>query len=291
MFTSTTQPKTVYLTPERLAIVARDWPLDVPVEAILAALNATDGPKPVIAHHIHKWANMAGVSRNLGALVAMRRANGETLRGITQEAGSWPDVSDTLRRMAKPRWEFEKLAALVGHWREGCSTAEIGRRLGVTKNAVVGKTHRLADAGILEPRENPIIFGMEPRAPKERAVQRVTLPPLASALQISAPAVHLKPPAEQASSPPAATIPAIATPLAFTYVPSRFAPIPRPAPGPARGVEITGNGKCQFPLWKNTERPTHKYCDKPAIVGSSWCPECRRIVFSRGGAPAEREAA
>jgi GcrA cell cycle regulator len=40
-------------------------------------------------------------------------------------------------------WTPTRIAILIAHWNEGLSTSEIGVRLGVTKNAVVGKVHRL----------------------------------------------------------------------------------------------------------------------------------------------------
>ncbi|MGH7124624.1 MAG: GcrA family cell cycle regulator, partial [Stellaceae bacterium] len=40
-------------------------------------------------------------------------------------------------------WTPERITQLSQLWKEGHSTAEIGRRIGVTKNAVVGKAHRL----------------------------------------------------------------------------------------------------------------------------------------------------
>ena len=49
-------------------------------------------------------------------------------------------------------WTQERVDDLAKLWREGFSTAEIGRRLGLTKNAVVGKAHRLA----LNPRPSPV---------------------------------------------------------------------------------------------------------------------------------------
>ena len=49
-------------------------------------------------------------------------------------------------------WTEEAIFRLRGLWQEGLSTAEIGRRMSITKNAVVGKAHRL----ILPPRPSPI---------------------------------------------------------------------------------------------------------------------------------------
>jgi len=49
-------------------------------------------------------------------------------------------------------WTQERIESLGVLWVEGLSTAEIGRRLGVSKNAVVGKAHRLS----LTPRPSPV---------------------------------------------------------------------------------------------------------------------------------------
>jgi GcrA cell cycle regulator len=40
-------------------------------------------------------------------------------------------------------WTPTRISALIALWTEGLSTSEIGHRLGITKNAVVGKVHRL----------------------------------------------------------------------------------------------------------------------------------------------------
>ena len=49
-------------------------------------------------------------------------------------------------------WTEERIALLTQLWTEGIATSEIGRRLDVTKNAVVGKVHRLG----LPKRQSPI---------------------------------------------------------------------------------------------------------------------------------------
>ncbi|NHO32530.1 GcrA family cell cycle regulator [Acetobacter fallax] len=49
-------------------------------------------------------------------------------------------------------WTDETIARLKALWQEGLSTAEIGRQIGITKNAVVGKAHRLS----LPARPSPI---------------------------------------------------------------------------------------------------------------------------------------
>lgn len=58
-------------------------------------------------------------------------------------------------------WDEPKIAKLCQLWAEGLSTAEIGRRIGMSKNAVAGKRNRLG----LPERPSPIKRGAEPKAP------------------------------------------------------------------------------------------------------------------------------
>lgn len=77
-------------------------------------------------------------------------------------------------------WADETIIRLRELWSEGHSTAEIGRRLGVSKNAVVGKAHRLD----LPARPSPIRREGErppPRSSSPRRIAGPTLPPLSSA--------------------------------------------------------------------------------------------------------------
>lgn len=65
-------------------------------------------------------------------------------------------------------------------WAEGHSIAEIGRRMGMTKNSIVGKAHRLDLPG----RPSPIVTtGERSHYPRPVRVRGPTLPPLASALE------------------------------------------------------------------------------------------------------------
>lgn len=45
--------------------------------------------------------------------------------------------------MSTIEWTSERIATLIALWNENLPTSEIGRRLGITKNAVIGKVHRL----------------------------------------------------------------------------------------------------------------------------------------------------
>lgn len=75
-------------------------------------------------------------------------------------------------------WTEERIALLKKLWAEGYSASRIGKELGVSKNAVVGKAHRIK----LPPRPSPI-----KRQPTKRAKGKST-PPQPEALTQEAPA-------------------------------------------------------------------------------------------------------
>ncbi len=52
-------------------------------------------------------------------------------------------------------WSEEKIQRLKKLWSEGLTTGEIGKRIGVSKNAVVGKAHRLGLKGRPSPIKRP----------------------------------------------------------------------------------------------------------------------------------------
>lgn len=51
----------------------------------------------------------------------------------------------------RPKWTDDKIEALRKHWAAGESCTDIGKRLGFSRNAVIGKVNRLG----LERREKP----------------------------------------------------------------------------------------------------------------------------------------
>jgi GcrA cell cycle regulator len=86
-------------------------------------------------------------------------------------------------------WSEEIIAKLRSLWSEGLSTAEIGRRLNISKNAVVGKAHRLN----LPPRPSPIRRGEADSTPRPALPRRAmgpTLAPLAASMGAPAPALR-----------------------------------------------------------------------------------------------------
>ncbi|MBL8643786.1 MAG: global cell cycle regulator GcrA-like protein [Rhodospirillaceae bacterium] len=71
-------------------------------------------------------------------------------------------------------WNDEKIGKLKKLWSEGLTTGEIGKRLGVSKNAVVGKAHRLGLKGRPSPIKRPEAAAAT-AAPKKEPVKIFTL--------------------------------------------------------------------------------------------------------------------
>ena len=93
-------------------------------------------------------------------------------------------------------WTEETIERLRSLWQEGLSTAEIGRRMSITKNAVVGKAHRL----VLSARPSPIrkVIRLGDAGPSQAA--RPARVPAASEA-VSGSVTHLAPrPAIQAAA-------------------------------------------------------------------------------------------
>jgi GcrA cell cycle regulator len=148
----------------------------------------------------------------------------------------------------KMEWNEETIEKLRALWAEGHSTAEIGRRMGVSKNAVVGKAHRLN----LPPRPSPIRRGGE-RTPRRRLPRRVTGPTL---------------PALNAALPPMPTdMPRPAM--------ERQAPVLRAVCMPRPGARVT---PCCWPIGEPGTR-SFRFCDVDAIAGKPYCEDHASLAY------------
>jgi len=155
-------------------------------------------------------------------------------------------------------WNEEAIVRLRALWAEGHSTAEIGRRLGVSKNAVVGKAHRLD----LPARPSPIRRdgnGGAARRPAPRRVAGPTLPPLSST---ALPAIETV-----QAAPRAIVAPAPRTPMAAPA--QRIQAVPRPF---ARTLA------CCWPIGEPGTR-SFRFCDAQAIVGKPYCDEHAQLAY------------
>lgn len=145
-------------------------------------------------------------------------------------------------------WTDETLRQLKDLWRDGESTAEIGRKLRTTKNAVIGKAHRLA----LPPRPSPI----RAAAPAQSTLQRPEPPTQETKRQEAAPAataVPIAPPPTQARTAP----------------PLPFPPICHPPP--MRRAWRPGQPReCCWPIGE-PGRTGFRFCEASAEAGKPYC--------------------
>ena len=138
-------------------------------------------------------------------------------------------------------WSDDIISRLRALWSEGLSTAEIGRRLNISKNAVVGKAHRLN----LPARPSPIRRGeghVSPRPAAPRRAHGPTLPPLAAAL---------------AGNP---------------------GPALRPiAPPPKNSLRAT---PCCWPIGE-PGKPSFHFCNVSSVPGKPYCEDHAAVAYVR----------
>jgi GcrA cell cycle regulator len=168
-------------------------------------------------------------------------------------------------------WNDETIARLRVLWDEGLSTAEIGRRLNVSKNAIVGKAHRLN----LPARPSPIRrdgASPSPRPVQPRRVVGPTLPPLSAA---SVPPVAVgHAPVRLAPSIPIA-------PAALQGPPEAAAAEPMEAarPAPVRTAPRIGRlSACCWPIGEPGTKSFH-FCDADAVQGKPYCGEHAQLAY------------
>jgi GcrA cell cycle regulator len=172
-------------------------------------------------------------------------------------------------------WDDELIRRLEALWGEGHSTAEIGRRLNVTKNAIVGKAHRLN----LPPRPSPIRRDGSSGSPRPAAPRRIvgpTLPPLPASL-----------PPEQLRCMPLALDRGIEAPgeVRETAVPppvhqggEAAAAMARPAPVRQVLARATRPAACCWPIGEPGTKDFH-FCDGEAMPGKPYCAEHAQIAY------------
>ncbi|MGB0681504.1 MAG: GcrA family cell cycle regulator [Magnetovibrionaceae bacterium] len=158
-------------------------------------------------------------------------------------------------------WNATRVNALIALWNEGISTSEIGNRLGVTKNAVVGKVHRLG----LPKRQSPIRTSSGgPAKPRAKAAKPKTRAKVAS--PSASPSAPHHAPTPKRSPQPSAQKRTLAE-----------------ADAQAVGVELTDlkSGMCCWPIGEpGTEE--FKFCGNSAVEGRPYCEAHCEVAYVRG---------
>lgn len=154
-------------------------------------------------------------------------------------------------------WSAEQIERLRTLWDEGLSTAQIADRLGVTKNAVVGKAHRIELPARPSPiRPNPDSNWRE-KAAQARRAGRDTLPLLACLRG-----------ATQAPAARRAFVPKVVHPRAATE-------------RPTAAMSVTKYGRVIECCWPIGEPRTSsfRFCCSPSEPGRSYCHDHCKVAY------------
>lgn len=167
-------------------------------------------------------------------------------------------------------WTEEMIEQLKKMWDEGLTTGEIGRRLNVSKNSIVGKVHRLGLSGRPSPikRKNPETEAQKPKAekpkvapaPKEVKTEKKVKPAPVKAVVIDKP------------EPIEAKEPEI-----------KFVPIIKEEKTPSKAgqnvslVELD-NHTCRWPIGDPKDENFH-FCGNKVRVGQTYCDEHAAIAY------------
>ena len=160
-------------------------------------------------------------------------------------------------------WTAEAIERLRALWAEGHSTAEIGRRMGVSKNAVVGKAHRLN----LPARPSPIR--------REAVAERATSARLPRPVGV-APRATLQP--ASVAAPVNALSDGVS--LGLSSAPAAPRPMaPPPQPAVVRAFPRFGSARsCCWPIGEPGQ-PDFRFCSAEATPGKPYCTQHAAVAY------------
>jgi GcrA cell cycle regulator len=160
-------------------------------------------------------------------------------------------------------WTDDRVEVLKKLWSEGLSASQIAKQLGgVTRNAVIGKVHRLGLAG---------------RAAPSRPAARMVAVPRPKPVVPPRPAVVAGTDVASAQQRAAALAPA---PQAAA---GQAAPAPRPAvarPANVIGVLELTSHTCRWPIG-DPDDPEFGFCGMKTADGLPYCPEHAAIAYQQ----------
>ena len=194
---------------------------------------------------------------------------------VAAQSSRWSAVVD---------WTEDLITQLRLFWDEGHSTAEIGRRLGVSKNAVVGKAHRLelpARPSPIRRMQDGMHAGARPAArpappadmPGTVASQRDfkrSEPAHSVAAQSGAPTAEVGQPEIEVASKPE---PNVAAPPADV---AKHRPALRTVAAPVRSGARPS--PCCWPIGEPGTRGFH-FCSAQALPGKPYCAQHAQLAY------------
>lgn len=207
----------------------------------------------------------------------------------------WPALEPELRQL----------------WADGLSTREIGLKIGKSKNAVIGRAHRLK----LPPRPAPVVrlaSGLFERRYSGKAKDRAEVeapailvagsvaaaPPKKRPAKLAVPETLVSEPVMPAAPDPVLPVPALPPPQPaagrgahdgkrgprLSFPPPRPAEVTRPD-----WSEQPEPNRCRWPMWGNKEGAgwPQRFCTAARVGGGSYCIGHRAVAYRGVWVPAE----
>jgi hypothetical protein len=168
-------------------------------------------------------------------------------------------------------WTDEKVSELERLWNEGVTTPEIGRLIGASKNAVIGKAHRLH----LPARQSPIKSVSREITDRVDFLVKLGLSTTDISKRVGVSSEFAREKAKRVGvSPPRKSLPALRS------LPKevRVEQVQTIAAGP----RVSSKATCQMVLSETGRGLMPLMCGKPAIIKNGaavWCAECRERVY------------
>lgn len=155
-------------------------------------------------------------------------------------------------------WTEEKVATMIRLRDQGYSSSQIGGVIGMSRNAVLGKIHRLGLQVVRLPKKAGMIAPSRATNVR-RSRKRKLIPPRV---------LEMKRLAEKMR--------------AVEVTPAALLPTAHPSATGVLGVsfvELAPNG-CRFPVNKSRSKDDpHLFCNAPKMPGSSYCPDCHARCY------------
>jgi len=168
-------------------------------------------------------------------------------------------------------WTDEMVEDLKRMWKEGLTTGEIGKRLNVSKNSIVGKVHRLGLSGRPSPIKKKGDEVSTPKTPKAKTIKTK--------------------PVEKKVSTHIEEVAVIAKPIEteIEKTPTSFQPITTPKCSHSntnhnKNLSLTelDNHTCRWPIGEPKDVNFH-FCGKKVRLGQTYCEEHAAIAYVKPG--------
>jgi hypothetical protein len=152
-------------------------------------------------------------------------------------------------------WTEEKVATMIRLRDQGYSSSQIGGVIGMSRNAVIGKVHRLGLQVVRLPKKAGMIAPSRADGARRSRKRKLISPRV---LEMKRLAEKMR--AEQ-SAPLLPSVPSEVGVLGVSF------------------VDLAPNG-CKFAVNKSRSKDDpHLFCNAPKMFGSSYCPECHARCY------------